>query len=871
MRKRKQKALPRRGYFIDVKTLAAALLSQSFTLESLADHLGTAHRKEKAGNHGAELTNAYIGYAVRDVQMTWECYCALRDKFARYDFEQTLEHQILSEAGIGKALLKEIGIRPWREVQPDFHDWLTGIIMSTYYGGRSEVHWRRIMAQVAYCDFLSMYPSVCTLMGLWQFVIANGIEWRDSTDEISKFLNEVILEDLQRPETWRKLTAIVQVQPSDDLFPVRADYDGRGQETIGLNYLKSKKPLWFTLADCIVSKLLTGKAPKVIRAISLEPRGIQDSLNSITIAGNPEYQIDPYRDDLFKRIIDLRLATKQRLKKAKVSEKATLENEQLALKITANSISYGIFVELNVVDLGKPQERECYGHSGKPFSIATNKIEEPGRYFHPLLATLITGAARLMLAISETLARKNGLDWAFCDTDSIAFVKTDGIDATFNSRVEIIQKWFDQLNPYSTDVPLLKLEIANYRIENGEIAGELTPLYYFGISSKRYALFNLDPDGIILIRKASAHGLGHLIAPYQDADAPSTIPAPEIPLKEIGVERWQYDLWHKIIRAVLDGHPAKVVLDYHQVLNCPAASRYGATTPNLLNWFKTYNRNRLYRDQVRPFNFLHAFQAWQPKIQNIGQLNFDEEISPWKFEAPKPIAPYDSDTLRAAKNCFDRESGKSVPINLLKTYREVLAQHHLRPEAKFLNGDYLDKGKTRRRWIEVIAIRNIGKEANRWEEQFYLGVDQDAQIDYGVAPGGRASLIRMFRKAAKNLGQRKLAERLGISRQTLAKLLRKRSAPIPTGIAGLIAREIASLIGEVRKREAQITALLRKARIEIKKIGLSEFARRLGVDPSNLAKVLNGERLPSESMLHAISFRVNSNLLMTAKPRVSDN
>jgi hypothetical protein len=47
--------------------------------------------------------------------------------------------------------------------------------------------------------------------------------------------------------------------------------------------------------------------------------------------------------------------------------------------------------------------------------------------------------------------------------------------------------------------------------------------------------------------------------------------------------------------------------------DCPArywaASRYGATTPKLLRWFKRFNQNRLYRDQVKPFNFLVAFQS----------------------------------------------------------------------------------------------------------------------------------------------------------------------------------------------------------------------------------------------------------------------
>ncbi len=56
--------------------------------------------------------------------------------------------------------------------------------------------------------------------------------------------------------------------------------------------------------------------------------------------------------------------------------------------------------------------------------METAKREQPGRYYHPLLATLITGAARLMLALTERLAFEHGLNWAFCDTDSMAFANT---------------------------------------------------------------------------------------------------------------------------------------------------------------------------------------------------------------------------------------------------------------------------------------------------------------------------------------------------------------------------------------------------------------------------------------------------------------
>jgi hypothetical protein len=44
-------------------------------------------------------------------------------------------------------------------------------------------------------------------------------------------------------------------------------------------------------------------------------------------------------------------------------------------------------------------------------------------------------------------------------------------------------------------------------------------------------------------------------------------------------------------------------------LDLPAVSRYAATTPRLLDWFSRYNASRPYQEQVRPFNFLLAFQA----------------------------------------------------------------------------------------------------------------------------------------------------------------------------------------------------------------------------------------------------------------------
>jgi hypothetical protein len=300
-------------------------------------------------------------------------------------------------------------------------------------------------------------------------------------------------------------------------------------------------------------------------------------------------------------------------------------------------------------------------------------------------------------------------------------------------------------------------------------------LYALAISAKRYALFNLSKSGEIIIRKASAHGLGHLLAPYGEDDATESIPKPHNKLSEIGVERWQYDLWHQIIRATVNGHPDRVDLSYHPALKQPAASRYGATTPELLSWFRLFNQGREYAGQVRPHNFLLSFQLSLTALNNspetIDALKGDRLSEIVASELPRPIAPYDRNPSKAAKRCFDRNTGKSAPMAILQTYEEALASYHLRPEHKFSNGKHTDYGITRRRHVAPNNVRNIGKESNRWVEQFYLGGDESAEVEYGATPKDEAVSLEKLLQQITSIGQREFSRRTGVSRRTIAKFM----------------------------------------------------------------------------------------------------
>jgi hypothetical protein len=130
-RRRKIYTPGRRGSFIDLKTLSSALFSRSFSLASLAEFLKTPAQKFETEAHGAAMTEDYIGYALQDAQVTWECYEALSEKYALHQLSDTNLGKILSEAGLGKAYLRQMGVKPFREVQPDFPPELLGVCPSS--------------------------------------------------------------------------------------------------------------------------------------------------------------------------------------------------------------------------------------------------------------------------------------------------------------------------------------------------------------------------------------------------------------------------------------------------------------------------------------------------------------------------------------------------------------------------------------------------------------------------------------------------------------------------------------------------------------------------------------------------------------------
>jgi len=183
----------------------------------------------------------------------------------------------------------------------------------------------------------------------------------------------------------------------------------------------------------------------------------------------------------------------------------------------------------------------------------------------------------------------------------------------------------------------------------------------------------------------------------------------------------------------------------------------------------------------------------------------------------------------------------STPRHHLKAYTRLLAAYHLHPESKFENGDYSDFGPTSRRTIDIAAIHHIGKEAHRWEEQFYLGRDADAQLKFGTSPEDYKKRIAEINSAIATYGITAIAKMAGISRQHLSGIISGEKKASERVLRELV--EAVSSIGTSQDAfTAESSAILKAAADRSSKIGLRRFAKLAELEPGNISRLFAGSR-----------------------------
>jgi hypothetical protein len=775
-----------RGHFLDLRTLAFALTNRGHSLASACKAFGVAieDRKGHAEEHGV-VTPEYIGYNCQDVRATAALFAAMQAEYERHPIALPIT-AAYSPASIGKAYMQAMGIRSILERQPDFPKDVLGFAMAAYYGGRAECRIRQVPVPVVYLDFLSMYPTVCSLLGIWRLLTCARIAVEDATAEVTALLAGITADRCLDPALWRDFVGLVQLEPEGDILPVRAHYGGEAAWQIGVNPLTGKEPLWYTVADAVASTLLSGKPPRVVQALRFVPEGKAKGLRPTSLRG--QVPVDPAIQDFFRVVIEERHRLKAR------TDLSTEERERLDafLKVLANATAYGIFAELNRQDLpaGERREVEVYGAWDEPFTSAVSGPEEPGAFCFPPIAACITGAARLLLALLEQSVTELGGSYAMCDTDSMAIVATEAgglvpcpggserlsdgreaVRALSWAQVDVIRARLDVLNPYNrTAVPdmILKLEPENLDPQTHE----QRQLWCYAISAKRYALFNVDEggeqDGRPILRKYSEHGLGHLLNPTDPPDAEAFDEENE------GRTAWMGVLWEGLISEAL-GLP----FVWPDWIDRPALGRITASNPEMLRPFATWNKGKPYARQVKPYNFL--LTAY------VKPLGYPEGADPAHFHL---VAPFESDPRKWSRlpwrNLYD-ESGTRYTIRAesslyvvpgvveVKTYRDVLADYRRHAETKSLapSGAVCDgatRGLLRRRPVSAAYVTHVGKESNRLEE-VNAGLVHDPEevyTEYQDLAHGHSPWQSLVMQVLKRMPRALLAKQVGLSERMIA-------------------------------------------------------------------------------------------------------
>jgi hypothetical protein len=461
-----------------------------------------------------------------------------------------------------------------------------------------------------------------------------------------------------------------------------------------------------------------------------------------------------------------------------------------ALKVLANATSYGIYAEMNARQSDKKVKVICHGIDRESFYCSVAHPDDPGRYCFPPLASLITGGARLMLALLEHSVTELGGTYAMEDTDSMAIVATkkgghircpggtlktsDGhpaIRALSWKQVESIAKLFESLNPYDREfIPgsILKIEDANFDLKTKE----QRQIYCFAISAKRYALFLSDKYGKPQLLQQGInsksngwkeHGLGHLLNPTD----------PESDDRE-----WTAEIWRNIINRSLNLPAAPLTF-----ANLPAVGRVTVSSPTIMKALKNFNAGKAYRDQIKPFNFLLT--------AHVMPLGHPTGTNPNRFHL---IAPYESDSRKwLANKWIDQYSGDSYRITTeghsgsrktarVKTFGDVLEEYEFHPESKCADADGNVCGKQtvgllQRRHIEVDRVIYIGKESNRLEDAEAGMIHDEGEVYTEYVDPRRDEWETKIRPALKKIPTPRLVEITGFSRRTLLDWRAGRSRP----------------------------------------------------------------------------------------------
>jgi hypothetical protein len=729
--------------FLDVRTLLWALRNKSYSLKTACKEFGIPGKLDHKPTGRVDLEE--IIYCRQDVRATVGLLNATKQEYDLHPIAPGSD-RMFSPASVAKSYLEELHIsHPSEKVQDA--DRAYGVFLQSYFGGRAECRIRGWEVPICLVDFMSPYPTVNELLDNSRVLKAKNVTFPDATKAVRELLSQITFKRCFDRKLWPQFKFFALVRPDNDILPVRTVYNGTTQN-IGINYLTSKEPIWFTGPDIVASILLTGKVPHIEKAIRVVPHGKQAGLTSTSLRGM--ITVDANKHSFFKHVIEQRAAHE--------SDPAL----HYWLKILANSGSYGLFVELNPNEADAAKIKVFSGEES--FETTSDVLEESGKWFAPHIGSLITAGGRLLLAMLEKCITVAGGTFLFCDTDSAAIVSAkcrqriampDGaksISALSWNEVQYIVDRFERLNPYNCKIvpgSILKIHKLNWNRDKHR-----RQLFGYSIAAKRYALYTKTHNDIEIV-EPKAHGLGYFYPPMDspegwDQDAP----------------QWIFEAWDWIMRGVLGLKRRKP-----SWFNLPVMMKLTLSTPH-------HALQYLAKGPItRPNNFM--------MLPQISRFGYPQGVDPNKFTL---ITTFSSDRNQwmcsKCINIHDHESPvykltneydgrRAVPKNffmLLDAYQNHPEAKSLGPDGKpceFDTRGLLQRAHIVANWPPIY----IGKESDRhWEEGEDLSLLEFKAIQYrrrGNAVADDEQLARIAKVPRREFMRR------GINQHTLEKICKK--------------------------------------------------------------------------------------------------
>jgi hypothetical protein len=548
----------------------------------------------------------------------------------------------------------------------------------------------------------------------------------------------------------------------------------------------------------------------VVKAVRLEASGTISGLLPMQLH---HARIDPRSSDFWKAVVEVR----KTLAKGGHADSCSCEQCRAGrfLKLMINSGSYGVFAELNREDSDRAGPRVL--RNGRDHQAVTSRInEKPGMFCYPPLASVITGAGRLMLALLEHMVTSAGGTYAASDTDSLHIVAdthshpvdcptpdgTGTIQALSFRQVDAIRDRINALNPYNrAAVPdLLKREVP----------ADSDTTWCYAISPKRYVLYRLDHGQPVVRAEIDGkeamkqHGFGIYLSP--DGTSP---------------ESWIRDAWQWIVNRHYGLNPG-----WPAWAEEFAVSKYQVATPAMLRLFSTYNATASEREQIRPFTKI---------LVAITGKNFDPE------EETEPAAPYIAPMLDRDALTGDVWVNRNDPSHRLvtlpnpRTMRQVLLDHARKRDPKLIGPR---TGLQERRLVGVLGgrLHTIGKEASDLAAAIVFK-DQNVKTTYWPQTHSRDALL-----AFEGLSAVEVAQIINDgSRDLLGKIRKERARQRSTSAADDIEREVREAYGSpvtvsertVRRWRAG-EGIDHYAAQTIERVAAKLVATRLGIDPGGI-------------------------------------